>query len=209
MRRRTLGLFRLFAAVLAAAALGALAWHAVRTPGRGLPNYFSYLTIQSNLLGVAVLGGGGIAALTGRRPAPDHLRGAAVLYLVLIGAGYWSLLRNEPLSIPWANLVVHGVMPLVAVADWLAAPPRDRLTARKTARWLIFPIVYLGYTFARGAIVHWYPYSIISPLKHDALSVLAVIACGAVALPVLATIVAWAGNTRRASVGAAETPITG
>ncbi|MFE0021135.1 Pr6Pr family membrane protein [Amycolatopsis sp. NPDC059021] len=196
MRRRTLGLFRLAVAALAAAALGTLAWHAGHTPGRGLPNYFSYLTIQSNLLGVVVFGTGGIAALTGRRGMPDHLRGATVLYLILVGAGYWSLVRNEPLSIPWANLVVHGAIPLAAVADWLIAPPREHLTARGTARWLIFPIVYLGYTFIRGPIVHWYPYSVISPLKHGTPAILVTIAGVAVALPVLATIVAWAGNAR-------------
>lgn len=197
MRRRNLGLFRLLAGALAVAALGALAWHAVHTPGRGLPSYLSYLTIQSNLLGAVVLVGGGITALTGRRAMSDHLRGAAVLYLALVGAGYWLLLRNEPLSIPWANLVVHGVIPAAAVVDWLADPPRDRLTARKAARWLIFPLGYLCYTFVRGAIVHWYPYSVISPLVHDVPTVVATIAGAAVALPILASIVVWAGNARR------------
>jgi hypothetical protein len=201
MSGRILGILRIAVAALTAAALAALAGHAVHTPGRGLPNYFSYFTIQVNLLGVIVLGGGGIAALAGRRGMPDYLRGAAVLYLLFLGAGYWLLLRREPVSIPWANLVVHGAMPLAVVADWLADPPQNRLTAGRAARWLIFPVVYFGYTFVRGAIVHWYPYPVVSPLLHSAPTIVARIASLAIVLPILAMIVVWAGNARRMSDG--------
>ncbi len=44
------------------------------------------------------------------------------------------------------------------VLDWLIDPPRMRVTRRKALRWLIFPVVYFGYTLIRGAITGWYPY---------------------------------------------------
>jgi hypothetical protein len=60
--------------------------------------------------------------------------------------------------VPWANAVVHYVMPVVIVLDWLIDPPCAQITRRKASSWLIFPVVYFGYTLIRGAITGWYPY---------------------------------------------------
>jgi hypothetical protein len=30
------------------------------------------------------------------------------------------------ITIPWVDTVVHKILPLVMVADWLIAPPRSR-----------------------------------------------------------------------------------
>ena len=74
------------------------------------------------------------------------------------GAVFVLLLSGSKPSVPWANAVVHYVMPIVIVLDWLIDPPRARIVWRRTWRWLIFPVVYFSYTLIRGAIVGWYPY---------------------------------------------------
>jgi hypothetical protein len=190
---RVLGTYRLVVALLTALALAVDAHQATFTGG-GLPNFFSYLTTDSNILAVLVLGYGGFAALTGRTPFGDYLRGATVLYLTFVGAAYWLLLRNDPVAIPWVNDVVHGITPLAVIVDWVFAPPRTRLTAGRASRWLIFPIVYLFYTFIRGPIVHWYPYSFISPYENSYLAVVATVAALLVGVALLMLVVMWAGN---------------
>ena len=41
-----------------------------------------------------------------------------------------------------ANYMVHGVVPLLAIADWILFLPHGRLHAKDAALWLIYPIAY-------------------------------------------------------------------
>lgn len=65
-------------------------------------------------------------------------------------------------AIPWVDFVVHRLLPLVLVLDWLADPPRHRLPFRLAAAWLVYPAAYLVYTLVRGASVDWYPYPFVN-----------------------------------------------
>ncbi|MFE2406902.1 Pr6Pr family membrane protein [Kitasatospora sp. NPDC059408] len=158
---------RLAVAALAAVALGFSGYHAA-TGSTGVVNYFGYFTILGNAAAVVVLALGGLAGLTGRRPVPDPVRGAVVLYLVITGLVYGTVLAKYPdqLTIPWVNDVLHRVMPLAVLADWLIDPPARRLRPGAGLWWLGLPLLYLGYTLLRGWAVDWYPYPFLDPGVH-------------------------------------------
>ena len=128
-------------------------------------NFWFYFTNLSNLFGAYVFLTGGIAAWRDRPGVPDLLRGAVVLYLVITGLVYWSLLANtiNAETIKWQNYIVHGVMPVMIVLDWLLAPPSARLSYAKASRWLVFPLIYLAVSLIRGPIVKWWPYDFLDP----------------------------------------------
>jgi hypothetical protein len=72
--------------------------------------------------------------------------------------------------LPWVNIVLHYIMPVVMVVDWLVLPPKTTLSLQQTAYWLIYPLVYLVYTLVRGAAVGFYPYPFLNPATAGALA---------------------------------------
>lgn len=121
-------------------------------------NFFSYFTNLMNIFAALVFV---YAAITFGRPSRrlDVVRGAATLCLGLTGVVFSLLLANlESDIIPWVNVIVHYLMPIAVVADWIIDPPHQRLTIRDAGLWLIIPLTYVVYTLIRGSIVHWYPY---------------------------------------------------
>jgi hypothetical protein len=95
------------------------------------------------------------------------VRGASVVAMAVVGIVYGVLLRNEDLGslMPWVNIVVHYVMPVAVVVDWFIWPPRAPLVPRQVGYWLLYPLAYLVYTFARGASLGWYPYPFLDPAR--------------------------------------------
>jgi hypothetical protein len=67
--------------------------------------------------------------------------------------------------LPWVNIVLHYIMPIVIVVDWLYQPPNTKLVFKQTWLWLIFPAMYLVYSVIRGAIVGFYAYPFFNPAK--------------------------------------------
>jgi hypothetical protein len=156
--------------------------------GQGAPdvptkivNFFSFFTIQSNLIGAAALGIGAVLLL---RPARDDrvdppwfavLRACATTYLVTTGVVYNLLLRGIELpqgsTVPWTNEVLHVVAPILLLLDWLFAPGRRRLGFGVVGIIVIYPIVWAAYTMIRGPFVtdavtgatSWYPYPFLNP----------------------------------------------
>jgi hypothetical protein len=192
---RLVGGYRMVFAVLASVALGWQA-HLVTAGGAGLVNFFSFFTIESNALGIVVFTWGGVAALTGRRPVPDLLRGAVVVYLAVTGVVYAALLAGLPGqgTAAWVNTVVHQVMPVVLVLDWLIAPPRTRPPLSRVWWWLVFPLLYLAYTLVRGPFAHWYPYPFLDPRPHGYGHVVVGAVGIAVGIVVATALVRWVGT---------------
>lgn len=153
---------------LAFAALGivALAWIPLRNldvAAFSTANYFSYFTILSNVLAVVVLAGGALA--DPRSQLWQLLRGATTVYMVITGIIYAVLLASVDVMLQdaWINAVLHRILPLVILADWLISPPRDRISDRASLAFLAFPLVYGVYTLVRGPIVDWYTYPFLDP----------------------------------------------
>jgi hypothetical protein len=128
-------------------------------------NFFSYFTIQSNLIGVAALFLAAAAPSDRRRPRVELVRGAAVVYLTVTLVVFALLLSgtNVDTAVPWVNTVVHRVFPIVVLADWLIDPPSVAISFRRSLVWLVYPLVWVGYTLVRGAATGWYPYPFINP----------------------------------------------
>src|SRR5689334_7016109 len=126
-------------------------------------NFFSFFTIQSNLLAVVALLLGACSRSTGsRRDLLDWFRGAATLYMVITGIVFSLLLSGledaELTAVPWDNVVLHYVMPVVLLGDWLVDRPDRPVPFTRALVWLVFPLAYLAYSLIRGPIVDWYPY---------------------------------------------------
>lgn len=127
-------------------------------------HYFSYFTIDSNLLAAALFL---ILALRGGRRSMgfEMARGVAVVCMTVTGVVFTLLLAGTDVdtAIPWVNDVVHSVMPIVVVVDWLLDPPRQRLTYRQGVTWALVPVFWLAYTLVKGPIVGKYPYPFLDP----------------------------------------------
>jgi hypothetical protein len=130
-------------------------------------NYLGYFTNLSNIVASVILIISALYLLKSRSPSPrdDVIRGAAVLYMAVTGAVYATLLTGVDvgLLVPWVNILMHVIMPLAVIADWLYQPAHTKVAAKQALVWLIFPAVYVVYTLVRGAIVGWYPYPFLNP----------------------------------------------
>jgi hypothetical protein len=61
--------------------------------------------------------------------------------------------------------VLHKIIPLVMVFDWLVDPPRRPIAWRSALLWLAYPVLYLAYSLVRGPFVDWYPYPFLNPAQ--------------------------------------------
>ena len=172
-------------------------------------NFFSFFTIESNIFAAGVFLY--MALRPGRSSEPslvvDMVRGAAVVYMSLTGIVFALLLADIQadlqLTTPWVDTVLHRIMPVAVVLDWLLAPPRSKLTYRRSALWLLFPLVYLAYSLIRGPIVDWYPYPFLDP-DTDGVTGIVLNAIGIfVCVSLLAAATTWVGNTMRRKYGSA------
>jgi hypothetical protein len=162
-------------------------------------NFFSYFTIQSNLIGAAVFLVAAANWRTGRSRVFELIRGAAVVYLTVTFVVFALLLSgtNVDTAIPWVNAVLHQLFPLVVIADWLIDPPRWAISVRQSLVWLAYPLAWTAYTLVRGAMVNWYPYPFLNPANggygNVAVYVVAILVFGAA----ICAIVAWIGAVLR------------
>lgn len=148
-------------------------------------DHFSYFTVLSNVFAAVV------ALLGVFSPVSAQIRGAAVLYMGTTGIVYWLLLRDIDVQTPaYANWVLHTVVPILVVVEWLLAPERTR----RWWTWLSFPLAYLVYTLVRGPITGWYPYPFMDPRQNGYGAVLLNCLFVAVVFGVLACAVSWAGS---------------
>lgn len=194
--RSALALYRLLFSLLA---LAAIVVQLADLAGKGIlnpVNYFSYLTIQSNLIGVAVLLIGAATWRAARSSTMELARGGAVVYLTITFVVFALLLSGTDVdtAIPWVDTVLHKIFPLVVIVDWLIDPPVARLTLRQSLVWLVYPLVWVGYTLVRGAIAGWYPYPFLDPANGGYGSVAAYVVAILVFGLVLCAIVVTIGN---------------
>ncbi|MCR6625918.1 MAG: Pr6Pr family membrane protein [Pseudoxanthomonas sp.] len=125
-----------------------------------LLRFFSYFTVQSNLL---VLAAAISLAIRPDRDGPVWrvLRLDALLGITVTGVVSATLLsglvQHHGIGI-WINAGFHQFSPVWTMLGWLLLGPRPRIDAR-TMRWaFVWPVAWLVYTMAHGAMTGWYPY---------------------------------------------------
>ncbi len=189
---------RVCRALLGLMALTAIGYDVAAGPGVSDGDYFSYFTVLSNLFAAAMLLHGALGLAHARSRTVELLRGAAVVYILTTGIVYLVLLSGQAPAYPWVNAILHYLMPVALTVDWLLDPPRVRLDpARTVVLWMAFPLLYIIYTLARGAIVDWYPYLFVNPHRSGGYLLVAG-DCLAVGIGIAALIATttWAGNRR-------------
>lgn len=173
------------AAAIAAAVVAQLVRTLERTAASGgdvgfvLQNFFSFFTIESNILAGAAMLIGIVLLLRTRDGSAEPrwftvLRLVAVTYMTVTLIVYNLLLRGIELpqgqTVWWSNEILHVVGPLLLIVDWLFAPGRNRLEWNRVWVVVVFPIVWAAYTLIRGPLavdaltgLNWYPYPFLNP----------------------------------------------
>lgn len=168
---------RVVVVVLRAAALAVAIWALVSRADCAFvtrtclgSNLFSYFTIHSAFLLVLAVLLAMLHTASGRQE-PGWLTGLRALsttYTVVSGTVFAVLLANAELFghlflVPLSSKVLHFVLPVYAVLDFLLAPGRNRLRWATTWVATVFPALWAVYTLVRGRMVHWYPYFFLDP----------------------------------------------
>ena len=169
--------------------------------GFNVLNFFSYFTNLSNLFAAVVLIVSAFFMLKQREPsaADDLMRGAAVLNMTVVGIVFAVLLRDVDLGhlLPWVNTLLHYVMPVIVLLDWLYTPPGTAIGAKQMLQWQIFPLLYLVYIMVRGALVGWYPYPFLDPAKVNGYGNVTLYILGIVATFLLVSLLLLAAARKR------------
>ena len=180
-----LTLARVILALVALTAIGQqLILHAAAS--YSVLNFFSYFTNLSNLFAAVVLM---LSAFSKRSRAQDLAKYVSTVNMVVVGLVFAVLLRNVDLGalLPWVNFVLHYVMPVAILLNWLVAPPASKLNSSHAVLALVFPVLYLVYVIVRGASTGWYPYPFLNPAKVGGYGAVAAYALGISATFLLAS----------------------
>nr|WP_236778872.1 Pr6Pr family membrane protein [Agromyces seonyuensis] len=152
----------------------------------GWDRRFAFFTTQSNILVLAYFGVGlhlMLARRTTAMPAP-RLRGAVTLYLTVTCLISHFLLNDGENPLPGlvvpepaaalennALFLVHYVVPVMVLLDWIAFGPRGIVRWRDLPVWLIYPTVYGLLMLWRGIalpdVPDRFPYPFIDPEGRD------------------------------------------
>lgn len=142
-----------------------------------LLNFFSFFSIESNLLAMVSLAALVVIAVQ-RRPVTRGwhvLALCATTYMVTTGIVYNILLRGIELpqgaTLAWSNEILHLVAPVWMLADWLLASRERDVRWGDAAIVAIYPVAWLAYTLVRGPVTpdqatgdgSWYPYPFLDP----------------------------------------------
>ena len=190
---------RILRLLMAAAVVAAIITQLSNTIGNGhsVVNFFSFFTIQSNIIGVVAIT---IAAFAGPRARSSvwlsQLRGAATLYMAITGMIFSLLLSGADVQtpIPWVNSTLHYVFPLFIVIDWLVDRSVRPLSFKQGLIFLSYPVAYGIYSLIRGPIVDWYPYPFLDPRANGYTFVAVMMVVVAIVGLALAWLLCWASR---------------
>ncbi len=130
-------------------------------------NFFSYFTIETNILVFVTLLLSAVAVAMGKNSKLDVLRSAVTVYILIVGIGFSVLLAGIEgitlTAVPWDNTVLHYIIPIAMLLDFLIDRPKTKILFKQGLVWLLFPIIYVAYSLIRGALIGWYPYPFLNP----------------------------------------------
>lgn len=202
--RKALVIARIAFAVLTIVAIVAQFTRSFDDPFLGAGNFPFLFTYQSNLVAALVLLTGAWRLWDHQRESDrwDLLRGAVVTWMATTGIVHAVLPTSANdtgiiYNYPWATDVLHQVIPVVLLLDWLLVPPRHRLAFRHALLWTVYPLVFAGFSLLRGPFVDWYPYPFLDPRENGWAMVGVYVVAIAVGFLVFSWIVVAIGNFAR------------
>lgn len=95
-------------------------------------------------------------------------RAAIALYIIVVGVVHHLLLADLQVRVGWSaatNTMLHTVIPILYVIDWLVYAPKRRMTYRAIPFWLIYPAAYGVWAVGTGYIAGAYPYPFLDMSK--------------------------------------------
>lgn len=144
-------------------------------------DFLSSVTAQTNILSVVAFVVAGVAAWrhggrAGARDQDAHARrdsriallravnvatlvGMSVLFLSIYG----PVVVGDPAQLNPTSVLLHVVIPVLAVAEWFIFPPARRAPIRGVLLVLVYPCLWFVFTFVRGAMTGRYVYEFLDP----------------------------------------------
>lgn len=129
-------------------------------------NFFSYFTIQTNMLVFLGL----VFSVAAPRSRPGQwaqcppVRSALLSYVVMTSIIYALVLQTAWRPTGWqarGDQILHYAVPVLYTIDWLFWVRRGELLWRHALGWLLFPAAYAVYTLIHGYFSGFYPYPFI------------------------------------------------
>ncbi|MFD5224324.1 Pr6Pr family membrane protein [Microbacterium sp. NPDC058342] len=181
LTRRIFGWSRLLGAIVCLVSLTHRMLWGMGSQTLASDNFFAYLTIQSNVAFTALSLVAGVIALR-RAEDPPWLTSARALVLswtTTAGLAFsiivWQAgLRGIPITVPWSDVVLHYVLPALAVIAWLIGPGRRTASWRVLPFVLLYPVLWGVFTIVRGRFIGWYPYYFLDPRQVSGLPEMAI-----------------------------------
>ncbi|TGN19623.1 Pr6Pr family membrane protein [Leptospira idonii] len=174
---RSLFIFQFISSVICIFTLGAqLALSLTVAEDRGssyglaVINYFSYMTIWTNILIAAYF----FLPLTfPKSKLNEFLHRSTVetgilVYILIVGIVYHLLLSGvwNPQGLQYiVDINLHSTVPLLYIVYWLMYIEKGNQVYKNAFFWLLYPMIYAIYIFIRGEIIHIYPYPFTDVLK--------------------------------------------
>lgn len=125
--------------------------------------YFSFFTILGTVLVVLGFTAPVVApgSRIGRWAERESVRSAVAMYILVVAIAYHFLLSS-----PWtpvtldvvATVLLHYLLPLAFIVDWLLFTPKGTLTWSHPIKWLAFPAAYWIWTVIHGYATGFWPY---------------------------------------------------
>lgn len=135
------------------------------THGVSFIDYFGFFTNLTGLLTAMVLIATGATTLVrGHTLLPLTLaRAIATACMMLVAVIYNVLVPGTGAAPPWVSALLHVVLPLLLLLDWILI--RDHAGIRWRHFWLVlpYPVVWLAVVLVRGVTDGWVPYGFLLP----------------------------------------------
>lgn len=163
---------------LLAAAIALLGWYALGLQGYlsvtmqmaqgktwivSVTSFVSFFTVATNTL-VAIMLTVPLVhprSRTGQWLAHAGVRSAAATYMAVVALVYSLALRQvwDPQGPQLlADKLLHDVIPVLYLVFWAVFVEKGHRHWRDIGGWLVYPLLYIGYSFTRGSLIDWYPY---------------------------------------------------
>jgi hypothetical protein len=130
---------------IALAALAGILIQAGAFSGRWRWSVFNYFTLVSNVLCVGYYGIAASFAARGRVSWRPVLKGALVMGMTVTGLVYHVMLSGSFTmqgTMAVSDVLLHTVVPLLTVLDWLVFEQKGRTTWKSPLAWIILPDAY-------------------------------------------------------------------